>query len=232
MKVSGSSVLHAVPEKVWQAINDPAVLAGVIPGCDQLTELGDGHFGMTVTLGVAAIKGSYTGEVRLYDKVPPDGAGGPASLTMRANGSGGPGTIDTTVAVKLADLGDGTTQLDYDADAVVGGMVGGVGQRVLTSVAKKTAGLFFSAIDDVLTGKKPVGKAPAAAAADATAAVPSLEQATVAGGQQLDFYRPGPVGPLSLAARVQTLPLLGAALFGAASMLAGVLVGARIARRR
>ena len=207
MKVSGSSVLHAAPDKVWQAINDPAVLAGVIPGCDQLTEIGDGHFGMTVTLGVAAIKGSYTGEVRLYDKVEP------TALTMRANGAGGPGTIDTTVAVKLADLGDGTTQLDYDADAVVGGMVGGVGQRVLTSVARKTAALFFAAIDDVLTGKRAVehvGPLPVAAAGE------RAESGLPAGA--------GAAGPGSWTG------LVAAAAVGALAMLVGVLVGARIGR--
>ncbi len=35
-------------------------------------------------------------------------------------------------------------------------MVGGVGQRVLNGVAKKTAGLFFVAIDEVLTGSRAV----------------------------------------------------------------------------
>ena len=109
---------------------------------------------MTVTLGVAAIKGSYTGEVRLTDLVEP------TSLTMHASGAGGPGTIDTAVGVTLTDLADGTTRLDYDADATVGGMVGGVGQRVLSSVARKTAGLFFAAIDDVLTGARAVGRTP------------------------------------------------------------------------
>ena len=78
-----------------------------------------------MTLGVASIKGSYTGEVSFSDLVEP------SSLTMRANGSGGPGTIDTTVAVVLTGLSDGSTRVDYDADAMVGGMVGGVGQRVL-----------------------------------------------------------------------------------------------------
>ncbi len=203
MKVSGSSVLHATPDVVWQAINDPAVLAGVIPGCDQFLELDDGYFRMTVTLGVASIKGSYSGEVRLSDRV------APTSLTMRATGAGGPGTIDTTVAVTLADLGDGSTRLDYDADAIVGGMVGGVGQRVLTSVAKKTAGKFFSSIDEVLTGQRPIGAAPAAANTPIDA-VPL----------------PGP----SLAAMNRGLPTLAAAALGAVSMLVGVLVGARIAR--
>ena len=155
MKISGSSVLHASPDRVWAAITDPAVLSAVIPGCDVLTPTAANTFALTVTLGVASIKGSYTGEVSFSDLVEP------ASLTMRAKGSGGPGTIDTTVAVVLTGLSDGSTRLDYDADAMVGGMVGGVGQRVLAGVAKKTAGLFFAAIDEVLTGARPL--VPAAA---------------------------------------------------------------------
>ena len=150
MKVDGSSILHADPVRVWRAITDPGVLAGVIPGCQVFTPLGDNHFGLTVSIGVAAIKGSYAGEVRL------SGLDAPRTLTLRAAGAGAPGTIDTTVEVRLTDLGDGTTRLDYAADAVVGGMVGGVGQRVLASVARRTAGLFFAAIDDVLTGEQPV----------------------------------------------------------------------------
>lgn len=207
MKVSGSSVLHAPPAQVWAAINDPAVLAGVIPGCDAFSAIGDGHFGMTVSLGVAAIKGSYSGEVKLYDKVEP------MSLTMRATGAGAPGTVDTTVAVRLTDVGDGTTKLDYDADAIVGGMVGGVGQRVLASVAKKTAGLFFAAIDDVLTGRKAPGKP--AVAAPSGAVDTSVTPPAVAGH------------PVAAAVN----PLVAAA-FGAISVLIGVLVGARIGSRR
>lgn len=218
MKVTGSSVLHGTREQVWAAINDPAVLAGVIPGCDRLTELGDGHFGMTVTLGVAAIKGSYSGEVRLYDRT------APATLTMRATGAGGPGTIDTTVAVALTDAGDGTTRLDYDADAVIGGMVGGVGQRVLSGVAKKTAGLFFSAIDDVLTGKKPVGKAPEPEDVRDRLAANDRVPAADAGSA---FFVPGAVGRFS-PANQRYLPVAAGAVFGAVSMLIGVLVGARI----
>lgn len=210
MKVAGSSVLHAAPERVWAAINDPVVLAGVIPGCDQLTQLGPGHFGMTVTLGVAAIKGSYTGEVRLTDLVEP------SSLIMRASGAGGPGTIDTAVAVTLTDLADGTTRLDYDADATVGGMVGGVGQRVLASVAKKTAGLFFAAIDDVLTGARAVGKAPV--------------QVVGAGAVRAEIV-PLPVGERVHPPSAGPVVLIGAAVFGAVSVLVGVLVGARIGRR-
>jgi len=228
MKVSGSSVLHAGRDRVWQAINDPGVLAGVIPGCDQLLELDDGYFRMTVTLGVASIKGSYSGEVRLFDKVEP------SSLTMRATGAGGPGTIDTTVAVTLEEAADGTTRVDYDADATVGGMVGGVGQRVLASVAKKTAAKFFSAIDEVLTGEREIGKAPS----DLTVERAGRAAANLSVASSGEFgAQPSGWAPLSgpslaaLSRGLPMLPMLGAAALGAASMLVGVLVGARIARR-
>ncbi len=223
MKISGSAVLHAYPEQVWRAINDPAVLARVIPGCDALNPLGDGHFGMTVTLGVAAIKGSYTGEVKLYDLVEP------VSLTMRASGSGGPGTIDTTVLVTLGGPGDGTTVLEYEADAVVGGMVGGVGQRVLTGVAKKTAGLFFSAIDDVLTGRKVVD--PAAANLPAGLISPAVDAMATGGVSPASAADSQPEWRSRRGGRARRLDLLGAALFGAVSMAAGVLIGARVSRR-
>jgi carbon monoxide dehydrogenase subunit G len=201
-------VLHGSPDRVWAAVTDPAVLSAVIPGCDVLTPTAANTFALTVTLGVASIKGSYTGQVAFSDLVEP------SSLTMRAKGSGGPGTIDTTVAVRLTGLSDGSTRLDYDADAMVGGMVGGVGQRVLAGVAKKTAGLFFAAIDEVLTGSRPLA-APVVPIAAAPAA-PSVP--------------PAPFAPPPFPQRAYAL--LGAAAFGAISMLAGVLVGARIARRR
>jgi carbon monoxide dehydrogenase subunit G len=207
MKISGSSVLHASPDRVWAAVTDPAVLSAVIPGCDVLTPTAANTFALTVTLGVASIKGSYTGEVSFSDLVEP------ASLTMRAKGSGGPGTIDTTVAVVLNGLSDGSTRLDYDADAMVGGMVGGVGQRVLAGVAKKTAGVFFAAIDDVLTGTRPLaGPAVPIAAAPAVPGTPTT-----------------PIPPQPFQQRAYSL--IGAAVFGAVSMLVGVLVGARITRR-
>ncbi len=211
MKVSGSAVLHAARGQVWAAVTDPAVLATVIPGCEALTPVAEHRFALTVTLGVASIKGSYSGQVALSDLREPE------ALTMRANGSGGPGTIDTTVRVGFEALPDGTTRVDYEADAIVGGMVGGVGQRVLAGVAQKTAGLFFAAIDDVLTGARAVEAAPTA---------------RTAAGAGPAAVVPAPRAPQPTGSRQNAVSLLGAAAFGALSMLAGVLVGARIARRR
>src|SRR6185437_10850997 len=145
MKVAGQATLHAPAERVWAALNDPAVLVRTIPGCQRLAATGPDAYEMTVTAGVASIKGSYAGTVQLTDLQPPN------SFVLRAAGAGGPGTVSADVTVRLAER-DGVTQLDYDADAVVGGVIGGVGQRMLIGVARNLAGEFFGNVDAVLTG--------------------------------------------------------------------------------
>jgi carbon monoxide dehydrogenase subunit G len=203
MKVAGQATLHAPAERVWAALNDPAVLVRTIPGCQRLAATGPDAYEMTVTAGVASIKGSYAGTVQLTDLRPP------SSFVLRAAGAGGPGTVSADVTVRLAER-DGVTQLDYDADAVVGGVIGGVGQRMLTGVAKKLAGEFFGNVDAVLTGRLP--STPASETATEAPAVYTAPAARTSTARPKEF-------------------ILGA-VFGALTALAGVLVGVRVGRRR
>jgi uncharacterized protein len=215
MKVTGSAVLHAPRDRVWAALNDPAVLVRTIPGCQQLEQVGPDAYRATVTAGVASIKGTYSGDVRLSDQAEPD------SFMLHAAGAGAPGTVSADVRVTLAEADGGATRLDYDADAVVGGVIGGVGQRMLAGVAKKTAGEFFSAVDDVLTGR-----AAAPAGAPQAAGVP-----TAAG---IPVPAVAPVGTVFTAPQQPRQPLpvgviLTAAVVGALIAFAGVLLGWAIA---
>ena len=90
MKISGTASLNATPQQVWDAFHNPEVLARCLPGCDTLTEVGPDEYAMTVTAGVAAIKGTYDGRVALRDPQHPE------QFTLKANGAGGPGTVDAT----------------------------------------------------------------------------------------------------------------------------------------
>jgi uncharacterized protein len=210
MKVAGEAVLHASPQAAWDALLDPAVLVRTIPGCERLETTGEHAYAMTVNAGVAAIKGTYAGTVELRD------LDEPRSLVMRAAGAGAPGTIDTSVAVRFTDDGNGSTRVSYDADAVVGGMLGGVGQRMLTSVSKRMAAEFFGAVDGVLTGSE-----PAAASAPAATGVATSEAATTGA-----VYT-APPRPTS-----DRDDFLKGVAVGAGLVLLGVLAGAVASRRR
>lgn len=200
MKISGEATVRGPVERVYAALNDPAVLVRTIPGCERLERVGPDAYTMTLTAGVAAIKGTYTGDVVLTDQDAPHG------FVLKASGSGAPGTVSAEARVRLAAGDGGTTTVRYDADAVVGGMVGGVGQRVLTGVARRTAGEFFAAVDDVLNGA--VGEAGPRVAGPAEVAV---------------FERP---------ARAVQPDFARGVVFGAAAALLGVVVGVLIGRRR
>ena len=75
MKITGENTLHAPVEQVWDALLDPAVLVATIPGCERLVATGENAYDMTVTAGVAAIKGTYAGTCVLSDLQEPRVAG-------------------------------------------------------------------------------------------------------------------------------------------------------------
>ena len=213
MKITGSSVLDAPPEAVWRAILDPAVLARCIPGCESLTTVGEDRYAMTVTAGVAAIKGRYTGEVALTDMEKP------SALRLRATGSGAPGTIDADVRVRLSRSAGGGTDVAYDADATVGGTIGGVGQRMLAGVTKKMAGQFFGALDADIAGGG-AAEPGATPTAPAAATVPSDGPAVYRGGRR------------ATASADATLRLDSGATFAAGVVLGGLLALAGVALGR
>jgi uncharacterized protein len=213
VKITGSYTVDAPREKFYEALQDPAVLARTLPGCESLEVLGEDSYAATVTAGVASIKGTYTGQVQLRDKQAPE------SYRLSAKGSGAPGTIQADAELRLETDG-ATTVVHYDADAVVGGMIGGVGQRMIAGAARKTAGEFFSAVaNEVLHGPPaapvPAEAAPAAAPAGAPAEAPAVGQ----------VFAGAPAAAPTADRR--GLELLGAFVLGAAVALAGVLVGRR-----
>jgi carbon monoxide dehydrogenase subunit G len=233
MRLAGNATLHAPVEAVYQALKDPRVLVRTIPGCERLEQVGEDAYAMTVTAGVASVRGTYAGDVRLTDQRAPHG------FVLRASGSGAPGTVSADVAVDLAPGDDGTTLLSYDADAVVGGMIGGVGQRLLSSVAKRTAGEFFTAVDEVLAGGEVEAAAPLPGTGPGVAVLGDGASLTGTGEAGAPARAgAGGAGPrvYSAPARRQAAAIPGGefaagVVLGAAAALLGALVGGHLARR-
>lgn len=144
MKLEGSYDVSAPRQKVWDAFLDPRQLKKAIPGCEKLEALGDDEFKATLKIGVAAVKGTFEGKVRLSDKKKPD------SYRLAAEGSGGPGFMKADTVITLTDI-EGGTRVSYSADVQVGGLIAGVGQRMLGGVSKMMADQFFNKMSQLLT---------------------------------------------------------------------------------
>lgn len=224
MKVAGSAVIGIERDRVWAALRDPAVLVRAIPGCERLEETGPDTYRMTVNAGVASVKGVYQGEVALADPSAPE------SFVLRARGQGAPGTVDATVQVRLSEIDEGT-RVDYDAEAVIGGMIGGVGQRMLGSVAKRTAGQFFAAVEKQLSlpaaAEAAVPPEPAGVSQAAPQAASQAVSQAAANGASVVYERPG-----RHAAESRPWVVLASFGTGAGIALTGVAVGWLLGRRR
>ena len=164
MKVSGEHAFRASRRQVWEALQDPEILAATLPGARKLEPTGPDEYAITVDVGVGSVKGTYEGTFALTEKVEPE------ACIVRASASGRPGSVTTEARMRLADDGEGS-HLTYEADATVTGPLAGVGQRLMGAAARRTTDQFLAALDERIVSGAPA--APEAAAAPRAEVVPA-----------------------------------------------------------
>jgi hypothetical protein len=145
MTLDGSHHLKAPRERVWALFTDPGVLQRITPGCERLAPVGPDEFEATLTVGVAAVKGTYQGRMAIVDKAPPEG------YTLRIEGSGRPGFVRGEGRVTLVEE-DGGTRVRIHGEAQVGGLIAAVGQRLLGAASRMLMSQFFSGLEAALDG--------------------------------------------------------------------------------
>jgi uncharacterized protein len=138
MKLALSSLVPAPRERVFAALIDPAILQRVIPGCESLVAKAPDVFEATLKIGLAGLKGTYTGTGSIRDRRPPE------ALTLALDGKGKPGFVRGSAAIVLSDdAGGHGTHVACEADVQVGGVIAAIGSRLIQAAAKKLADDFF-----------------------------------------------------------------------------------------
>ena len=140
MKIEGRHELHASRERVYQRLTDPGVLRRCIPGCERLEKTGDNAYSATIRAGVGAIKGVFTGTVKLEDMRPPE------HYRIVVEGRGSPGFMKGSGDLDLEVQGE-ATRIKYTGDLQLGGTIASVGQRMIQGTAKMMASQFFTALE-------------------------------------------------------------------------------------
>lgn len=140
LDIGGSEIIQAPVEALWVALNDPAVLTRCVPGCKSMTETAPDAYKVDMQLRVAAVGGSFEGEIALSDKEPPK------SCSIKVSGAGTLGHGNGRARFELTEEGPNATKLTYQGVGEIGGLVAGVGQRILGSVSKHLIGKFFTTL--------------------------------------------------------------------------------------
>jgi uncharacterized protein len=171
MEITGEYRIPAPQQRVWEALNDPAVLKACIAGCQQLERVADNEFTAIVATKVGPVSATFRGSVNLSELQPPNG------YTLVGQGQGGAAgfaRMKARVGLK-PDAAD--TVLTYAAQAEIGGKLASVGSRLVQSVARKNADDFFAAFARHLGGSGLQQPPPKVATAPREAAM----QAAIAG---------------------------------------------------
>jgi len=146
MEMTGEFRIPAPQAKVWEALNDPEVLAAAIPGAESVEKTSDTTFAAVAKAKVGPVSAKFKGNVTLSEIDAPNG------YKISGEGSGGAaGFAKGSATVKLTPDGDDTL-LTYEVHATVGGKLAQVGQRFIDSTAKKMADEFFSSFVAITGG--------------------------------------------------------------------------------
>ena len=142
MKLQGSAQVPAAREKVWQSLTDPAFLAKCLPGAQSLTPDGPGRYKVSLKMGIAAFSGKFDGAVQLSNEHPPE------SFRMCVEGRGAPGFLkgQGTITLHEDHRHAPQTEVHYDGEAQVGGVIASVGSRMIEAAAKKIIQQFFDVV--------------------------------------------------------------------------------------
>jgi uncharacterized protein len=108
MKLAGTHTFNAPRERVWAALLDIEALKQLIPGVESLEEVEPNTYKGVARIGVANVKGEYTGTVRLSDINPPE------SYSIAGEGRGKPGHVKGQGSLRLTEDAPGTTTLHYE----------------------------------------------------------------------------------------------------------------------
>ena len=139
MDITGSYTFNAPPDRVWNLLMDPAVIASCIPGCEKLEPVGEDSFRASLTVALAAITGSYEGTVQITDKVPHE------SYRLTVQGQGKPGFVKGNAVIALRPDG-ATTMVDVKGTVETGGPIARLGQRLIGNVSKMMQDRFFACL--------------------------------------------------------------------------------------
>lgn len=142
MKIGGSYTLPVARERAYQLLQDPEVLAQCMPGADQLTKIGPDEYEMKMKMVISAVQGLFAGKIRIADQKPPQ------QFRLLVEGSGKVGFMKGEGVLTLVPS-DASTEVRYEGDVQVGGVIAGVGQRLLDTTAKIVIRKFFEKLAEI-----------------------------------------------------------------------------------
>ena len=117
-------------EEVWGAINDPEILAEILPNCESLEPISEHQFTAHINVKIGPISSKFESTLEMFDLKEPIG------YKFRVQGNGKKGSMNGQGEIKLFPNGSGTG-FTFIAKGNITGIIARVGQRLIEATGKR-----------------------------------------------------------------------------------------------
>lgn len=147
MDISGSYIFDAQQGIVWQALQDPLILASVVDACRGVEKVAENEYTGIIDFRAGTVRGTFNGTISLSDIVELE------SYKIVVNGTGIPGIVKVVGGIRLETVGQ-KTRMHYQGHVHFGGRMASSGQRILEIATKSMMQQSFQSLNGYFLSKQ------------------------------------------------------------------------------
>ena len=144
MQLSGKRVFNAELSTIWNLLMNPETLTRIIPGMISLEKTAENSFKSILGVKLGPVNSTFDGTIQLED------IHEHSHFTMNVRQNSKIGNGNALVKIQLRSLNETQSELQFDGEVKLTGLLASMGQRVLGGVANTLAKDFFSNMEKEL----------------------------------------------------------------------------------
>ena len=141
MQLTGKHIVNAAPSKVWDMLMDTDTLARIVPGISRLEKTGENTYKSILDIKLGPVSGSFNGNLQMDEIAAPDG------FTLKVQQNSKIGNANAAIKIGLMNVEEKKTEVSFDGDVKLSGLLASMGQRIIGSVANTLSKQFFSNLE-------------------------------------------------------------------------------------
>ena len=146
MQLTGKHVVNADPARVWAMLMDADTLAKIVPGISALERTSENSFKSTVAIKLGPVSSAFTGNLQMEVITEQK------EFTLKVQQNSKVGNASAAIKINLAAVYANQTEVSFDGDIKLSGMLASMGQRVLGGVANTLSKQFFTNMEKEIAG--------------------------------------------------------------------------------
>ena len=141
MELKGRHTVNATPATLWKMLMDTDTLSKIVPGISKLEKTGNNSYKSILEIKIGPVGGAFTGNLQMENMEEPK------EFTLKVQQNSSVGNATAAIKIELNPVNPNETEVAFDGDVKVTGLLASMGQRILGSVANVLTKQFFANLD-------------------------------------------------------------------------------------